>query len=161
LGDRVTLVADAIHCARLRGVARLAGGELVACGDSGTIVRIELGVVEHVGAICGGHLIAIAALPGGGAVTVGVGGHALSLSPRFDAQLEAVQTTRDLLSLVTTEDGHAWAGSAQARLLRRSNANWVRMTGEIGSSNTIAMWACRDSVRAIGDDGTVVGGHIA
>lgn len=124
-----------------------------------------MGVVEHVGSICGGHLASIAPLPDGGAVTVGVGGHALSLTPKLDAQLEAVQTTRDLLSLATTEDGQAWAGSAQARLLRRTNTGtpgWVRMSGDIGvTSSMIAVWAAGRSIRAIGDDGAVVEGRIA
>ncbi len=164
-GDRVTVVSDAINTTRLRAVTRLASGVLVACGDWGTIVRIELGVVEHVGSICGGHLACISPLPDGGAVTVGVGGHALSLSPKLEGQLEAVQTTRDLLSLSTTEDGQAWAGSAVARLLRRSTAatpGWVRMSGDIGvTSSMIELWASSRSVRAIGDDGTVVEGRLA
>lgn len=161
-GDRVTIVSDAIQTARLRGVARLNGGQLVACGDWGAIVRIELGVVEHVGSICGGHLSCIAAMSDGGAVTVGVGGHALSLTAKLDAQLEAVQTTRDLMSLSTTDDGQAWAGSAQARLLRRSNGSWVRMSGDIGvTSSMIAVHAQPRSIRAIGDDGAVVEGRIA
>jgi len=161
-GERVTVVSDAISCARLRGVARLASGAFAACGDWGVVVRIEMGVVEHVGAICGGHLASIAPLPDGGALTVGVGGHALSLSPKLEPQLEAVQTTRDLLSLATTDDGHAWAGSAQARLLRRSNGSWIRMSGDIGvSSSMIAVHAHARAVRAIGDDGAVVEGRIA
>jgi serine/threonine-protein kinase len=161
-GDRVTVVGDAINCTRLRGITRLAGGQLVACGDWGSIVRVEMGVVEHVGSICGGHLLGIAALPDGGAVTVGVGGHALSLSSKLDAQLEAVQTTQNLLSVSTTEDGQAWAGSVNARLLRRSSGSWVRMSGDIGvSSSMIAVQALPRSVRAIGDDGAVVEGRIA
>ncbi len=165
-GDRVTVVGDAMSCARLHGVARMANGQLVACGDWGAIVRVEMGVVEFVSSICGGHLLAIAALPDGGAVTVGVGGHALSLGPKLDFQLEAVQTTRDLLSLTTSEDGQAWAGSAQARLVRRSTLNgansWVRMSGDIGvQSSMISVAAGPRTVRAIGDDGTVVEGRIA
>jgi len=160
--DRVTVVSDAINCARLRSVTRLTGGALVACGDWGAIVRIEMGVVEHVGAICGGHLAAIAPMPDGGAVTVGVGGHALSLTPKLDAQLEAVQTTRDLLSLSTSEDGQAWSGSAQARLLRRSNGSWLRMSGDIGvTSSMVAVWSRGRIIRAVGDDGAVVEGRIA
>lgn len=165
-GDRVTVVGDAMSCSRLHGVARLTNGQLVACGDWGAIVRVELGVVEFVSSICGGHLLAIAPLPDGGAVTVGVGGHALSLGPKLDGQLEAVQTTRDLLSLTTSEDGHAWAGSAQARLVRRSTVNgsssWIRMSGDIGvTSSMVAVAAGPRTVRAIGDDGTVVEGRIA
>ena len=164
-GDRVTLVSDAINTTKLRAVTRLASGVLVACGDWGSIVRIELGVVEHVGTICGGHLACISPLPDGGAVTVGVGGHALSLTAKLEAQLEAVQTTRDLLSLATTEDGQAWAGSAVARLLRRTTAptaGWIRMSGDIGvTSSMIAITATSRSIRAIGDDGAVVEGRLA
>jgi eukaryotic-like serine/threonine-protein kinase len=164
-GDRVTVVGDAMSCSRLHGVARMTNGQLVACGDWGSIVRVELGVVEFVSSICGGHLLAIAPLPDGGAVTVGVGGHALSLGAKLDAQLEAVQTTRDLLSLATSEDGQAWAGSAQARLVRRSSANgassWIRMSGDIGvTSSMISVAAGPRTVRAIADDGTVVEGRI-
>jgi serine/threonine-protein kinase len=165
-GDRVTVVGDAMSCARLHGVARMATGQLVACGDWGAIVRVEMGVVEFVSSICGGHLLAIAPLPDGSAVTVGVGGHALSLGPKLDAQLEAVQTTRDLLCLTTSDDGQAWAGSAQARLVRRSHVNgsssWVRMSGDIGvTSSMVSVAAGPRTVRAIGDDGTVVEGRLA
>jgi serine/threonine-protein kinase len=164
-GDRVTVLGDAMNSVRLHSVARLANGHLVACGDWGAIVRVELGVIEYVAAICGGHLLALAPLPEGGAVTVGAGGHALSLGQRLDAQLEAVQTTRDLLALTVSEDGQAWAGSVQARLVRRSvnngTASWVRMNGDIGvSSSMIAVAAGPRAVRAIGDDGTVVEGRL-
>jgi serine/threonine-protein kinase len=164
-GDRVTLVSDAINTSRLRSVTRLTSGLLVACGDWGAIVRIELGIVEHAGSICGGHLACIAPTPDGGALTVGVGGHALSLSPKLEGQLEAVQTTRDILSLATTDDGQAWAGSAQARLLRRTKTSppsWVRMSGNMGvTSSMITLWAAARSIRAIGDDGAVVEGRLA
>lgn len=165
-GDRVTVVGDALSCARLHGVTRMTNGQLVACGDWGAIIRVELGVVEFVSSICGGHLLAIAPLPEGGAVTVGVGGHALSLGPKLDAQLEAVQTTRDLLCLTTSDDGQAWAGSAHARLVRRSTVNgassWIRMSGDIGvTSSMIAVAAGPRTVRAIGDDGTVLEGRLA
>lgn len=165
-GDRVTVVGDALNCARLRAVARLRTDQLVACGDWGVLVRIEMGVVEHVGSICNGHLLAIAATPDGGALTVGAGGHALGVNPKLEAQLEAVQTTRDLLALTIAEDGVGWAGSAQARLLRRSNFagshSWVRMSGDIGvTSSIIAIAASARAVRGIGDDGAVVEGRIA
>ncbi|MBX3197928.1 MAG: serine/threonine protein kinase [Labilithrix sp.] len=165
-GDRVTVVGDAMGCARLHGVARMTDGQLVACGDWGAVVRVELGVVEFVASICAGHLLAIAPLPDGGAVTVGVGGHALSLDPQLHAQLEAVQTTRDLLCLTSTDDGQAWAGSAQARLVRRSSlgaaSSWVRISGDIGvASSMVAIAAGPRTVRAIGDDGTVIEGRLA
>jgi hypothetical protein len=164
---KLTLLTDAPMCARLRAVTRLqqggAGpGAVVACGDWGALVRLELGVPEHVGAICGGHLNAIAALADGAAVTVGAGGHALSLSPRLEAQLEAVQTTRDLLALSVDPVGVAWAGSAQARVLRRTDGSWVRMSGELGlPSSVIALWAAARIVRAICDDGAVIEGIVA
>jgi serine/threonine-protein kinase len=165
-GDRLSVVGDALHCTRLHGVARLASGQLVACGDWGAIVRIELGVVEFVGSVCGGHLLSIAPLPNGGAVTVGVGGHALSLNAKLDAQLEVVQTTRDLRCLATSDDGQAWAGSVQARLIRRTSNNgtfsWVRMNGDLGiNSSVVSLSAGPRSIRAVFDDGTVVEGRIA
>ncbi len=165
---KVTLVSDASACARLRAATRLRSGVVVACGDWGAIVRLELGVAEHVGSVCGGHLNAIAAMPDGGALTVGAGGHALSLSPRLQAQLEAVQTTRDLLALAVDGTGAgacAWAGSAQARLLRRTptaGASWVRMSGELGlQSSVVALWVTPRAVRAICDDGAVVEGIVS
>jgi hypothetical protein len=166
---KLTLLTDATMCTRLRAATRLRGasgavglGPLVACGDMGAVVRLELGVPENVGSICGGHLNAIAPLTDGGAVTVGAGGHALSLSPRLEAQLEAVQTTRDLLALAVDLSGVAWAGSAQARVLRRTEGSWVRMSGELGlPSSVIALSVGPRVVRAICDDGAVVEGVVA
>jgi serine/threonine protein kinase len=161
-GGKLTLLADAPKSARLRATTRLRSGTLLACGDWGALVRLELGVPEHVGAVCAGHLTAIAACANGGALTVGAGGHALSISPRFDAQLEAVQTTRDLLSLAIGEDGAAWAGAAQSRVLRRSGGSWVRMSGEVGvTAAVVAVWANAREVRAICDDGAVIEGVLA
>lgn len=125
-------------------------------------MRLELGVAEHVASVCGGHLNAIGATSDGGAVTVGAGGHALSLSPRLQAQLEAVQTTRDLFALGVDPAHVVWAGSAQARLLRRNSGSWVRMSGELGlPSSVVAMWVMPRVVRAICDDGAVVEGVVA
>ena len=117
---------------------------------------------EHVGSVCGGHLNAIAALPDGGAVTVGAGGHALSMTAKLQAQLEAVQTTRDLFALAVDPDGAAWAGSAQARLLRRNAGSWVRMSGELRCPRR--SWRSGSTprlVRAICDDGALVEGVVA
>jgi serine/threonine-protein kinase len=160
-GERVTLVAEASSCTRLNAVTKLAGGTFVACGDWGHVVRLEMGVAEHVGAICGGHLTAIEAMPDGGAVTVGVGGHALYMNPRLEAQLEAVQTTRDIHALTVGDDGAAWAGSAQARLLRRAGGTWVRMSGDVGiTPSVVALHAAGRVVRAICDDGAVIEGRL-
>jgi hypothetical protein len=162
VNDRVTLVSDAASCTRLRAGTRLRGGTFVACGDWGTLVRLEMGVADHVGSVCGGHLSSIEALDDGGAVTVGVGGHALYVTPRLEAHLEAVQTTRDLLSLAIGEDGAAWAGAAQARLLRRSGGSWVRMSGDVGiAPGVVAIWAGSRVVRAVCDDGAVLEGRLA
>jgi len=159
--DRLNLMSDAASCARLRGTTRLRGGTYLACGDWGALVRLELGVAEHMGSVCGGHLSSIEATDDGGAVTVGVGGHALYITPRIEAQLEAVQTTRDLLALTIAEDGAAWAGAAQARLLRRTQGAWVRMSGDVGITPAIiAIWAAARLVRAVCDDGAVIEGRL-
>ncbi|MGO8997173.1 MAG: protein kinase domain-containing protein [Polyangiaceae bacterium] len=162
VGDRLSLVSEATACSRLRGTTRLRGGTYLACGDWGSLVRLELGVAELVGSVCGGHLLSIEATEDGGAVTVGVGGHALSISPRLEAHLEAVQTTRDLHALTIADDGAAWAGAAQARLLRRTNGAWVRMSGDVGIAPAIvAVWATARFVRAICDDGAIIEGRLA
>ena len=102
------------------------------------------------------------AVKDGGALVVGAGGHALSLTARLEAQLEAVQTTRDLLSLVVAEDGIPWAGAAQARLLRRTNGSWVRMSGDVGiAAGVVAIAASASHVRGICDDGAVIEGTLA
>lgn len=162
VGDRLNLVSDATGCTRLRGATRLRNGTYVACGDWGALVRLEMGVAEHVGAVCGGHLLSIEATDDGGAATVGVGGHALLVTPRLEAHLEAVQTTRDLLALTIGEDGAAWAGAAQARLLRRTNGAWVRMSGDVGiAPAVVAVWAGARRVRAVCDDGAIIEGRLA
>jgi serine/threonine protein kinase len=161
VADRVSFVTDAPASNRLRGVARLVSGPLIACGDWGSLVRIDGAAVEHVGPICRGHLVAVEALDDGTAVTVGAGGHALHISRRLDAALEAVQTTRDLLCLAVGGDGAAWAGAAQARLLRRTTDSWVRMSGDVGiTPSVVAIWASERVVRAICDDGAVIEGRI-
>jgi serine/threonine-protein kinase len=159
--EKLVLLAEAPSTSRLRAVTCLRSGVVVACGDWGSIVRLELGVPEHVGTVCGGHLHAIVALDDGGALTVGAGGHALSLSSHLRAQLEAVQTTRDLLALTVDPGGVAWSGSAQARVLRRTAGSWVRMSGELGlGSSVVALWATARTVRAICDDGAVIEGTV-
>ena len=161
VGERLNLVSDASSCTRLRGATRLRGGTYLACGDWGSLVRLEMGVAEHVGSVCGGHLSSIEATDDGGAVTVGVGGHALYVTPRLDAHLEAVQTTRDLLALTIGEDGAAWAGAAQARLLRRTSGAWVRMSGDVGiAPAVVAIWAGTRVVRAVCDDGAIIEGRL-
>jgi serine/threonine-protein kinase len=157
---RVSFAADVVGSQRLRAVTRMLGGAMVACGDWGAIARVEGGAAELVGNICSGHLLAIEPLVDGGAVTVGAGGHALHLTARLDAQLEAVQTTRDLCSIAVSDDGAVWAGAAQARILRRSPEGWTRMSGEFGiASSVLAIWASARLVRAVCDDGAVIEGQ--
>jgi serine/threonine-protein kinase len=161
-GARVVFAADAPTCTRLHGVTRLVNGPLVACGDWGNIARIDGGSIELTGAICQGHLAAIAPLEDGGAVTVGAGGHALRLSPRLEPALEAVQTTRDLTALAIGSDGVAWAGAVQARLLRRTPDAWIRISGDVGiTPSIVALWASDRVVRAICDDAAVIEWRLA
>jgi len=158
---RLVTLAEASSCTRLSGVARLSTGKLIACGTFGTLVRLEMGVAEPVGTICAGHLTCIERTADGGAVTVGAGGHALALSQHLEPQLEAVQTTRDLLSLHVSDDGGIWAGSAATRLLRRCSGSWIRMPFELGfTPNIVAVWAMGRVVRAVCDDGAVIEGVI-
>jgi hypothetical protein len=157
---RVSFAADVAGSQRLRAVTRMLGGAMVACGDWGAIARVEAGAAELVGNICAGHLLAIEPLVDGGAVTVGAGGHALYLNARLDAQLEAVQTTRDVHSIAVSDDGAVWAGASQARILRRSPEGWTRMSGEFGiASSVLAIWASARLVRAVCDDGAVIEGQ--
>ena len=144
---------------RLNAVARILSGSLVACGDWGALGRIDGNEARFLGSICGGHLLALSALPDGGASTVGAGGYALYLTPRLEAKLEAVQTTKDLSSVTIGPEGTPWAGAAQARVLRRNEGSWIRMTPELGlQSNVLSVWASERHVRAICDDGAVIEG---
>jgi serine/threonine protein kinase len=159
---KVDFIVDVPAVTRLHSITRITSGSLLACGDWGALVRVDGAVADHVGSICRGHLAAIEALDDGGAVTVGAGGHALHVSARLDAQLEAVQTTRDLLALARGTDGVAWAGAAQARLLRRNTDSWVRMSGDVGiTPSVVAIWASDQVVRAICEDGAVIEGRLA
>jgi serine/threonine-protein kinase len=152
---------DIAGSTRLNAVARVLSGAVVACGDWGALGRIDGGEGRFLGSICGGHLMAITAMPDGGAVTVGAGGYALYLSSRLEAKLEAVQTTKDLGCVGIGADGTPWAGAAQARVLRRTEGSWIRMTGELGLvSNVLAIWASNRTVRAICDDGAVFEGNL-
>lgn len=159
-GGRVEGISECPSASRLSAVAKV-GNDVLACGDRGTLVRCDPDSTELLGNLCYGHLHAIAALPDGTAVTVGAGGHALHVTERREGVLEAVQTTRDLLSLAVAPDGSAWAGAATARLLRRSNGSWVRMSGDLPTQgNVLAVLAHEATVRAVLDDGVLVEGRI-
>jgi eukaryotic-like serine/threonine-protein kinase len=155
----VSFAVDAPAVPRLNGVTRLASGVMLAVGDAGTLARLDRGQVELLGSVCQGHLTAIEALSEGGALTVGGGGHALYISPQLEAHLEAVQTTRDFSALTVT-GSVAWAGAAQARLLRREETSWVRMSGELGiSPRIVSIWVKEPVVRAVCDDGCILEGR--
>jgi photosystem II stability/assembly factor-like uncharacterized protein len=157
---RLAHVCDASPAGRLVAIARL-GATWAAVGDRGALVRIDNGKLDPGRAICGGDLMAIASLPDGTCVTVGAGGHALHIGQDGNAQLEAVQTTRDLVSVAVSDDGVAWAGS-QARVLRRTGDSWVRMSGELGFESSIVAIQVRSAreVRAVCDDGAVLEGRL-
>lgn len=160
-GSRLALVADAAPSGRLRAVTRTTTGMVVSCGDRGSLVRLHNGAAEFIGTICTGDLFALAALPGGGATAVGAGGHALTLSPSFEAKLEAVQTTRDLLCVAVSAEGTCWAGAQAARLVRRTGESWVRMCGDLGvSADVVSLWCGPRSVRAACTDGSVIEGQL-
>ena len=147
---------------RLRDATRIVSGLVLACGDMGALVRFDGRSAELLANLCGGNLFAIEPLADGGALTVGGGGHALYVSARFSAQLEPVQTTRDLACVCVADDGSAWAGAAQARLLRRQGETWVRQFNDVPlASSILAVWASSRTVRAICDDGAVIEGNLS
>jgi serine/threonine-protein kinase len=160
VGGRIAHAADAAPAGKLSSVARLAG-TFVAVGDKGALVRIERNRVQYMRSVCGGDLYAMAPMLDGTCVAVGAGGHALRITAQGDAQLEAVQTTRDLMCVAVSEEGIAWAGS-QARVLRRTIDSWVRMSGDLGIDSTIVALHVRSprEVCAVCDDGAVLDGRL-
>ena len=156
----VKVVVPGTPAARLRSIARIAGGAVVACG-AGKLVAFEKDAVAGVVEIAPGELNHI--VPNeGGALVVGAGAYAFAVGPKLHAQLEEVQTTSDLVSLCAYE-GTGWAGSARgARILRRNGAGlWTRLTGNLGTdAGVIALAATEREVRAVLDDGTLVTGTL-
>jgi hypothetical protein len=151
-------VAQAFETAvRLRSIARTAGGALVASGDGGTLLHVELPTFSAIHWERSGHLYAIRPRPAGGAAIVGSGGHALYLSPSLDVLLEPVQTTRDLYAVAPDTQGIMWAAGAEGRLLRYDGTTWERIAPELSvHSNLIALGATMDGMLALGDNGVVV-----
>jgi hypothetical protein len=140
----------------------LRNGVLLACGDVGALLRLDLPAHAPLGWERTGHLYAIARRSDGGASVVGSGGHALLVSPTYHVQLEAVQTTRDLWAVATGPSDEAWACGASGRVLRRGTDLWERIAPDVDfSSRLIAMSRTADGWMAMGDDGTVVELHPA
>jgi eukaryotic-like serine/threonine-protein kinase len=142
---------------RLRSVTCLVGGELIACGDAGALVTLNLPQCTQLPWARTGHLYCVAARPDGGASLVGSGGHALSVGPRMDVALEVVQTTRDLIATNIGADGAMWAVGAAGRILRRTNGVWERIGVEVPiSSKFIALGPTDAGLLAVAEDGLVV-----
>ena len=141
----------------LRSVARTVGGALVACGDQGGLIHLQLPVYHPIPWERTGHLHAITPKPAGGLAIVGSGGHALYVSPSLDVLLEPVQTTRDLHAVVSALDGRSWAAGSDGRVLRHDGTTWVRVAPSVPvAANLIGMGATATGVVVLGEDGTVV-----
>jgi serine/threonine-protein kinase len=148
----------------LRAATRLTGGALVACGDDGALVRLDVATHAAIPWERTGHLTAIAARPDGGALVVGTGGHALSISPALQVKLEAVQTTHDLGSVAIASDGTAWAGASDRRLLRRRGTTWERVRFDVELAEQTAILFAQpigDWLLAVTSDGQMLQGRIA
>jgi hypothetical protein len=134
----------------LRAVARLTGGALVACGDDGALVRLDVATHAAIPWERTGHLV------------VGTGGHALSVSPSLQVKLEAVQTTHDLGSVAIGADGSAWAGATERRLLKRRGTTWERVRFDIELAEQTAILFAQpvgDMVLVVASDGQMLQGR--
>ena len=162
-------------CPRLHAAARLTGGALpgaptpiLVSGTQGGLLLIDAAGERSINWGRTGHLYAIAPTADGGAYAVGSGGHALRVSPLATlpgllnlptATLEAVQTTRDIVSVVLDDDGSAWAVGGQARLLHRRSSVWMRIPLDPSiQGQLVAVRARRDGITVLGEDGIVLEG---
>jgi eukaryotic-like serine/threonine-protein kinase len=154
--------------ARLGGVARLTGGALILCGTQGALLEVSGGEARFIPWGRTGHLLAVTPAPDGGAFTVGSGGHAIRVSPPAAlpglsappmATLEAVQTTRDLTSVVLDDEGVGWAVGGQARLLQRRHTVWMRIPLDAaGDATLVAVRPRRDGITVLVENGMVIEG---
>jgi eukaryotic-like serine/threonine-protein kinase len=148
---------------RLRSVARLSQGGVLACGEDGALARIDTQTAAAIPWGRTGHLLSIAARADGGAHAVGSGGHALSISPSLQANLEAVQTTRDLLHVAVAPDGTAWASATDQRILRREGKTWVRIPLGLELDEKLSILTLMpsvDTVIALTHDGRILEGRL-
>jgi eukaryotic-like serine/threonine-protein kinase len=161
---------------RLHAVTRLSKpgaspdhrGPLIVCGVHGALIEIDGAEERAIGWGRTGHLYAVVATPDGGAYAVGSGGHALRISPSPSfmgslspptATLEAVQTTRDLTSVILDEDDRAWAVGGQARLLQRRANIWTRIPLDASAQGQlVAVRPRRDGISVLAEDGMVLEG---
>lgn len=141
----------------MRGIARMVGGNLVACGDGGALMHLQFPVQYPIHWERTGHLCAIACKPAGGLSVVGTGGHALYVSPSLNVLLEPVQTTRDLIAVTAATDGAMWAVGVEGRTLRHDGTTWIRVSPAVAvPSRLIGVGATARGVVALGEDGMVV-----
>ncbi len=148
-------------CLPLRAMSRGSNGAIIAVGDRGTLVSIDANASKpHMhSSICGGDLRAVSVLGGQDWVAVGQGGHAIRIDYNYESHLEVVQTTQDVSALTVTH-GVAWAGAAGARILRRGDEGWVRMTGRLATEeNVVGLAIGPGSVRAVLQDGSLLLGQ--
>ncbi len=162
-------VRDIDGTTRLHGVARLDAGAVLVCGAHGALLAIDGDEVVEIVWGRTGHLYAATAAQDGGAYVVGSGGHAISITPPHPslrgvappATLEAVQTTRDLTTVIVDASGTAVAAGAQGRLLVRRAGTWSRVNVDATTGGLIAIAAPPRARRlaeviALADDGAVV-----
>jgi len=141
-------------------MTRLRAGEIVGCGDWARSSGSSSECLITSDRFCGGHLRAIVPFVDG-AITWAP---AVMRSPSLRGCKPSSRRADDarLQALAVDSSGVAWAGSAQARMLRRTSGSWVRMSAELGlASSVVALWAAPRTVRAICDDGAVVEGTVS
>lgn len=137
----------------ITAASRLSSGELLVCGEGGTLLFLGSGPTQSVDWGRTGHLTAVLPTQDGGAHIVGSGGHALYISPSKETRLEPVQTTRDLSVLTMTPSG-PWAGGQDARLLRRTPNGWIRVPLPTSLHGSIlALHTNQNSISVLFEDG--------
>ncbi|MGO8992436.1 MAG: serine/threonine-protein kinase [Polyangiaceae bacterium] len=155
LAPRVIRVPD---CGPLRGVVRL-DADLVACGDAGTLVLLRSSGSPKRVTVCEAPLYALLPLGDGTAAAVGAGGFVFRVWPSLEAQLESIQTTRDLYALARAPNGTMWTGGAACRVLVRDRGGWTRVGAPGADTAAVrALHATDTHVLAFCDDGSVVEG---
>jgi hypothetical protein len=138
---------------------RFAGG-ILACGVGGALAFVSgEGQPVRVVHACGAPLTALLATGENLAVAVGGGGFVLRVSAALDAELDAIQTTRDLYALARSPDGTLWCAGDAGRVLRRAPTGWVRMGTEGADARVLALAAGDSRLLAFCDDGSVFEGR--
>jgi serine/threonine protein kinase len=153
-------VMDVVGCGPLRAAGRLATGVL-ACGDGGVLVFATDGNPLRVARVCDAPLHAVLPFGPDTAIVVGGGGFTFRVSSNLDAQLEAVQTQRDLFALARGPNGIGWCGGAEQRVLTRGAGGWARSGSLPGSARVTALHVTTPRVLAFTDDGSVLEGSAA